>query len=149
MQRRLIGFEENTVLSPSQHFGFWFRDGCFLYQSDHSERRLALQNFSERPNGLRGNHLAVVGPTFPEAGPVSGYKPDLLTDLIVIASKLKQSCFGNQKFIGHELGFMTIQPISKRVQTARQDISRFLFSLIDLLFFRFLSDALKKLQSFP
>ena len=149
MQRSLIGFEKNTVLSPSQHFGFWFGEGCFPYQSDHSQRRLTLQIYSERPKGLRSNHLTAVGPTFPKAGPVSGYNPDLLTDLIVITARLKQSCFTNQKFIGHELGFMTNQPISKRVQTVRQDISRILFLLIDLLFFRFLIDVLKKLQSFP
>lgn len=149
MQRRSIGFEKNTVLSSLQHFWCWFGEEYFPYPSDHFQRRLTLQIFSERPKGLRSNPLAAVGPTFPKVGPVSEYNPDLLTDLIVITARLKQSCFTNQKFIGHELGFMTNQPISKRVQTVRQDISRILFLLIDLLFFRFLIDALKKLQSFP
>ena len=130
MQRSFIGFEKNTVLSPSQYFGFWFGEGCFPYQSDHSQRSLTLQIYSERPKGLRSNHLTAVGLTFPKAGPVSGYNPDLLTDLIVITARLKQSCFGNQKFMGHELGFITIQPISKRFQTIRQDISRF-FVFVD------------------
>ena len=149
MQRSLIGFDENTVLSPLQHFWCWFGEGCTPYQSDYSHGRKTFQIFSDSPNGLRIKHLAAVVPTLAKVGSVSKSIPNLFNQLSAISARLKRPHFRRQNFIKHEARFVTIQPVKEPVQIVRQDKYRFLFLLTCLLFFRFLSDALKKLQSFP
>ena len=149
MQRSLIGFDENTVLSPLQHFWCWFGEGCTPYQSDYSHGRKTFQIFSDSPNGLRIKHLAAVVPTLAKVGPVSESISNLFNHLSAISARLKRPRFRRQNFIKHDARFVTIQPVKEPVQIVRQYKYRFLFSLTSLLFYRFLSDALKKLQSFP